>query len=314
MRPISVFLKHPSEIVRRLLKKYSDYLPDSLFLKFEFKERMGYPLNLKHPVTFSEKLQWLKLYDRRPIYTTMVDKYAVKKYVADIIGEEYIIPTLGVWDKPEDIDWDRLPNQFVLKCTHDSGGLVICRDKENLDKEAAIKKISGSLARDYYKPGREWPYKNVPKRIIAEQFMEAKPDVKDLPDYKWYCFNGEPKFCQVIQNRSMEEKIDFFDTEWHHQDFIGLNPKATHAEDTPGRPLTLDTQIRIARELSKGNIFSRVDLYEIGEKAYFGEITLYPGSGFGQFKPEQYNEILGEMLKLPGKKMGGGNCQNNLIK
>ena len=299
MRPLIFFITHPYEIVRRLLRKYNDYLPDSWYLRFEFKERMGYPLNLRNPKTFNEKLQWLKLHDRRPEYITMVDKYAVKKYVADIIGEEYVIPTIGVWNSPDEIEWDKLPNQFVLKCTHDSGGLVICRDKEKLDIEAAKKKLSFSLQRDYYKPGREWPYKNVPRRIIAEKYIEPKPNVKDLPDYKWYCFNGEPKYCQVIQDRSEHETIDFFDTDWVHQEFIGLNPAAEPAEVQPQRPANLETQIRIVRMLSKGIPYSRIDLYDVGDQTYFGEITLYPGSGFGEFHPCQYNEILGEMIKLP---------------
>jgi hypothetical protein len=260
-------------------------------------------LDLENPKTFNEKLQWMKLYDRRPEYTMMVDKYAVKKYVADKIGEEYVIPTLGVWEKTEDIDWDKLPNKFVLKCTHDSGGLVICREKSNLDIEAAIKKLNASLKRDYYKAGREWPYKNVPRRIIAEKFIEVNPLVKDLPDYKWYCFNGEPIYCQVIQDRSSDETIDFFDKDWNHQDFVGMNPAAKPAKEEPQRPKNLDVQIRIARELSKDIPYARIDLYEIDGKTWFGEITLYPSSGTtGNFTPEQYNNILGELIKLPEEK------------
>lgn len=288
-------------------------IPDKWYLQMLYRRVFNKKLDLKNPKTFNEKLQWMKLYDRRPIYTTMVDKYAVKKYVADIIGEEYIIPTLAVWNKPEEIEWDSLPDQFVLKCTHDSGGLVICRDKSKLDKEAAMETLRKSLKRNYYKAGREWPYKNVPRRIIAEKYMEVKPQVKDLPDYKWYCFNGEPTYCQVIQDRSTIETIDFFDTEWKHQEFVGLNPAAGPAAGPaavePARPANLETQIKLARELSKNMPFSRIDLYCIDDKSWFGEITLYPTSGTsGTFTPDKYNEILGDMIKLPGEPMGGVIC------
>lgn len=269
---------------------------------------MGYRLNLKTPKTFSEKLQWLKLYDRNPEYTKMVDKYAVKEYVAGIIGDEYIIPTLGVWDKPEDIEWEKLPEKFVLKTTHDGGGcgVVICKNKDSFDKDNAVSKLRQSLQHNTYKGGREWPYKNVPRRIIAEQLLEARPEVADLPDYKWYCFNGEPKYCQVIQNRHSKETIDFFDTEWNHQEFVGLNPAAGPAAGPaavmPRRPKHLETQIRIAHKMSKGLYFARIDLFETFDKTYFGEITFYPMSGLGVFNPEKYNLILGQMLELPYNK------------
>lgn len=285
-------------------------IPDKLYLRMLYRRVFNKKLDLKNPKTFNEKLQWMKLYDRRPEYTTMVDKYAVKEYVAKLIGEKYIIPTLGVWDSPENIDWDDLPNQFVLKCTHDSGGLVICRDKSKLDKKAAVDKLRKSLKRDYYKAGREWPYKNVPRRIIAEKYMEVTPEIKELPDYKWYCFNGEPTYCQVIQNRTSEETIDFFDKNWNLQDFIGLNPSARHATIPLERPANLETQILIARELSKNIPFSRIDLYNINGESWFGEITLYPASGTsGTFSPEKYNELLGNMIQLPGEKQGGGDYQ-----
>lgn len=280
------------------------FVPDAPFIRLKYRCYTGSKLHLNSPKTYTEKLQWLKLHDHNPLYTTLVDKYAVKKWVSDIIGEEYVIPTLGVWDKPEDIDWNSLPNQFVLKCTHDCGGLVICRDKATLDKDSAMVKLRKSLKFDYYLAGREWPYKNVPRRIIAEQFIESKPENKDLPDYKWYCFNGEPKFCQVIQERSTKETIDFFDLEWKHQEFVGLNENADNAIVTPKRPANLKTHIRIAKELSKNTTFARIDLYDVNDRQYFGEVTLYPACGFGKFRPEQYNDILGKMLTLPEKNGG----------
>ena len=305
MSSIKQLINDPFKLLLSATVRFQKNIPDKWYLMVMFRSSLGYWPNLKHPKTFNEKLQWLKLYDRKPEYTTMVDKYTVKDYVAAIIGEEYIIPTLGVWDKPEDIEWDKLPSQFVLKCTHDSGGLVICRDKDTLDKAKAIDKLSKSLQHDYYLAGREWPYKDVPRRIIAEKYINPSPVGKDLADYKWYCFDGVPQFCQVIQDRNTKETIDFFDTDWNHQEFVGLNPDAGPATITPARPKNLGTQIEIAKKLSKDMPFSRIDLYEIGEKEYFGEITLYPASGFGAFKPDQYNKILGAMLTLPGEKRGG---------
>jgi len=295
-------------IAIRICKKLKPLFPsEALYLKTRFRLEMGYGLDLKHPKTFSEKLQWLKLYNRRPEYTTMVDKYAVKDYVTEKIGAEYVIPTLGVWNTPEEIEWDKLPDRFVLKTTHGggSGGVVICRDKAKLDKRQVIEKLASSLQQDIAYYSCEWPYKNVQRRIIAEEYLDPTPDVKELIDYKWYCFDGEPKYCQVIQDRHSKETIDFFDTEWNHQEFVGLNPAAGPAAEVPRRPRNLNVQIEIARKLSKDIPFSRVDLYEIGEKEFFGEITLYPASGFGSFTPDQYNYILGAMLTLPGEKRGG---------
>lgn len=310
MQNISYYFRYPNIAASRMLVRYGTWLPDKLFLKLKFRLALGYKLDLKNPKTFSEKLQWLKLYDRKPEYTVMVDKVKVKEYVASILGEEYIIPTLGVWDDPDKIDFDALPDRFVLKCNHNSGlGMYICKDKSKMNIEKVKEELRIGLKQNYFKGNREWPYKDVPRRIIAEQYIDPAPNVQDLPDYKWFCFNGEPKFCQVIQNRTTNETIDFFDTEWVHQDFCGLNPvfgpKVGPAAVTPECPPNLLTHIKIARELSKGLPFSRVDLYETGEKTYFGEITFFPMSGMGEFTPDNYNEILGKMLVLPGEKRGG---------
>lgn len=302
---ISYFFKHPRTGIYKYILYIAQCLPDKQFIQLQYWIAMRKKLNLKNPKTFNEKIQWLKLYDHNPQYTRMVDKVAAKDYVAGILGEDYIIPTLGVWEKAEDIEWDTLPEKFVLKCNHDSGGLIICRDKSKLDKNAAISKLNKSLKTDFYRKEREWPYKNVQRRILAEELLEPKPGTNDIPDYKWYCFDGVPKFCQVIQNRSSKETIDFFDIDWNHQNFVGLNPMADNAEVTPPRPSNLDIHIKIARELSKGIAFSRIDLYEMGQKTYFGEITLYPASGLGSFRPDNYNEILGQMLNLPGQYGGG---------
>lgn len=275
-------------------------IPDKVYLSSMCYLIFGNRINWKKPATFSEKLQWLKVYNRKPEYTKLVDKFEVKKIVSDIIGEQYIIPNYGLWENVEDVDFDNLPNSFVIKCTHNSAvGLYICKNKENLDRVQVIKQLREGLRRNHYLKGREWPYKNVKPRIIAEKYIEPASNTNDLTDYKWYCFDGVPKYCQVIQNRTNKETIDFFDTEWKHQNFIGLNPKANHAESIPSKPDNIKTQIDIARKLSKNIPFSRIDLYEVGGHTYFGEITFYPMSGFGKFSPEQFNLILGNMLKLP---------------
>ncbi len=303
---IKYFIKNPKQIAIPLVTHYLGWLPDRLYLSLLYRAVMGKKLNLKSPKLFTEKIQWLKLYDRNPEYTKMVDKYAVKDYVKAIIGEEYIIPTLGVWSRPEDIQWDILPDCFVLKTTHGGGssGVVICKDKTTFDKQAAIDKLKAAMDIDIYKIVREWPYKNVPKRIIAEEYIDPTPKTNDLPDYKWYCFNGEPKFCQVIQNRTTEETIDFFDVKWNHQEFVGLNPNAGPALNQPKKPENLDLQLRIACQLSKDIPFSRIDLYETDNNTFFGEVTFYPASGFGKFSPAQYKELLGQMINMPGEKRG----------
>ena len=272
-------------------------ISDKLCLKAHFYLRFGYELNLKNPTTFSEKLQWLKLYDRRPEFTKMVDKYEAKKYASSIIGEEYIIPTLGVWDRAEDIEWGKLPDQFVLKCTHDSGDLIICKDKSKLNKENAIKKLNEGIKRDYYKVWREWPYKNVPRRIIAEKYIEPAPDLQDLPDYKFFCFNGEPKYCQVISGRNTNMCCDFFDIDWNHQPFHEPEtyPFSEHLLEKPSK---YDEMWNLARSLAIDKPFSRIDFYEVEGKVYFGEITFFPTGGIGGFSPDKYDRIFGDLINI----------------
>lgn len=305
------------EFMASIVSHFFRWLPDATYLKLLYRFKMGHRLDLHNPKTFTEKLQWLKLYNRKPEYTTMVDKYAVKEYVASIIGEQYIIPTLGVWDKPEQIDWDSLPDKFVLKTTHGGGGggVVICRDKATFDRQAAISRLNQSLASDIYRGLREWPYKNVPKRIIAEQFMApVKASApKDLPDYKFFCFNGEPRYCQVIRDRHSKETIDFYDMDWAHQEFVGLNPVARNGLTPVARPENLEEMAEICRKLAKDEPFVRVDLYVIDNKKYFGELTFYPASGMGVFTPEEWNGRLGDLLTLPNAVGGGKFLINNSI-
>lgn len=274
-----------------------NWMPDKPYIKLIYWARMGKKCNLDHPQTFNEKLQWLKLYDRKPEYSLLVDKCEVKKYVAEKIGEEYIIPTLGVWDSFEQIDLGGLPDQFVLKCTHDSGGLVICRDKSKLDIVAAKKKMTQSLRRNYFLHGREWPYKNVKPRIIAEAYMEDG-SMQGLRDYKFYVFNGEIKYLYVSQGleNHATAKISFLTPEWEFAPFGRSDYKPF--EELPIKPKNYDTMKNIVLKLSQGLRFIRIDLYDICGKVYFSEMTFYPVSGLMPFLPEEFDEVLGEGLCL----------------
>lgn len=289
-----VFIKKCFEKIART--GVLDWLPDKIFLKIRFWTTMGKRLNFKNPQTFNEKLQWLKLYNRNPEYTRMVDKYEVREYIKEKIGEEYLIPLLGVWDKFDDIDFDSLPNQFVLKCTHDSGGLVICKDKSKLDIEAARNKINKCLKRNFYYLTREWPYKNVKPRIIAEKFMEDENGT-DLKDYKIMCFGGKVKCAFVCSDRYDEGglRVTFFDREWNKLPFERHYPSSKREIK---KPKSYEKMVGIAELLSKNMKFVRIDFYEIEGKIYFGEITFFPGSGMEEFSPDIWDYKLGEMIKL----------------
>ena len=302
MLPLKIYIQHPDLLGIALIKHFGGWMSNRLYLQLRFRLETGRKLNLNHPSTFEEKLQWLKLYDHCQEYTMMVDKVKVKEYVADTIGSEHVIPLLGVWNKPEDIDWNTLPDSFVLKTNHSGGneGIVICSDKKSFDRQEAIHRLNKSLrSDDVYENFREWPYKNVPRRVFAEEYIAPPSGVKDLPDYKWFCFGGEPMYCQVIQDRTTHETIDFFDTNWIHQEFVGLEPKAGNNSVAPSRPANLDTHLHIARQLSKGIPFVRIDLYETDKGVLFGEITFYPKSGFGRFTPCEWSYKLGELIHLP---------------
>ena len=272
-------------------------IPDKIYLKILYKKLMNEKLNLKTPQTFNEKLQWLKLYDRKNIYTTMVDKYEAKKYVANLIGEQYIIPTLGIYDRSDDIDFEELPEQFGIKCTHDSGGLVICKNKSELDLKGCKKKITKCLKRNYYFTGREWPYKNVKPRILIEEFMKNENE-SSLKDYKFYCFNGEPKYLYVsegLDNHSTA-KISFFDMDF---EFAGFYRDDYQPFDRkPNKPINFGKMKEISRILSENIPFLRVDLYEINGKIYFSELTFTPCAGFMPFNPKEYDKKLGQLLKI----------------
>lgn len=281
-----------------------DNVDDEEYLRMKFKLRMGKELNLSSPKTFNEKIQWLKLYDRKPLYTTLVDKYEVKKYVANIIGEEHIIPTIGIWNSFDDITFDSLPNQFVLKCTHDSGGLAICRDKNSFNIKAAQKKIDFCMRRNYFMENREWPYKNVPHRIIAEQYMVDESGY-ELKDYKFFCFDGEPRFLYLskgLENHSTAS-ISFVNLDWSFASFKRSDYKAFRI--LPEKPENFEEMINIARVLSAGYPFLRVDLYNIAGKIFFSELTFSPCGGMLPFEPEEWDYRLGELIQLP-EFLGGG--------
>lgn len=284
-------------------------MPDDQYLARRFQAEFGYPLDLSNPKTFNEKLQWLKLYDRTPEYTAMVDKYEAKKYVAGIIGEQYIIPTLSVWDSFDEIDFDKLPNQFVLKCTHDSGGLVVCRDKETLDFNSAKQKIEKSLRRNYFWVGREWPYKGVRPRIIAEMYMEDEAAgnmhgaPQGLTDYKFFCFNGKPELLYIsvgLENHSTA-KISFYDLNGNEMPFHRDDYQPYHNAPMPDN---LSEMKEVAEKLASAvdSPFVRIDLYSINGSVYFSEITFSPCSGMIPFSPASADLQMGKMLTLPEQR------------
>lgn len=297
-------VKNPFRMVNYLGRRNMlNWMNDELYLKLLFRSKLGYFPHLKKPQTFNEKLQWLKLHDHNPLYTTLVDKYEVRKCISDMIGDQYLIPLLGVWDKFDDIDFNSLPNQFVLKCTHDSGGLVICRDKSEIDINAVRKKFTKLLKKNYYWQSREWPYKNVEPRIIAEKYMENETGAysnenDELIDYKLMCLSGKVKFVFTCTERFTDSglKVTFFDMNWDKMPFERHYPAS---EKEIAKPLNFDSMVELAEQLSKLIPFVRVDFYEISGKLYFGELTFYPGSGFEEFIPGKWDRNLGDLIELP---------------
>lgn len=272
--------------------------PDEIFLKIVFYLRMGYKLNLNNPRSYSEKLQWLKLHNRHPEYTQMVDKVAAKEYVASIIGNEYIIPTIAVYDSVEDIIWEDLPAQFVLKCSHDSGGIVICKDKEKLDIEKAKKKLARGLKQSYYQVNREYPYKDVPRKIICEEYREDESGY-ELKDYKWFCFDGKPQALFIASDRGSqteETKFDFFDMDFNHLPFRNGHPNSAHEIK---KPIGFEKMKELAAKLSQGIPQVRIDFYDINGHIYFGEITFFHWSGMMPFEPKEWDYTFGEWINLP---------------
>lgn len=290
----------PGMLVRPLASNgLINWMSDETYIKLVFKSTFGYELDLNNPKTFSEKLQWLKLYNRRPEYTMMVDKYRVREYIREKIGDEYLIPLLNVWDSVEEIDFDVLPNQFVLKCNHDQGSIVICKDKVHFDIDAAKQKLARKLKRNHYWSIREWPYKNVKPCIICERYMQDDGGKEELSDYKVLCFNGEPKLIEVHRGRfAGGHTQDFYDTDWNKTVFN--QPDVPMSDEVMDKPVFADKMLGLSRKLSAGIPHVRVDWYYTNGHLYFSELTFYDASGFDPFEDNQDAEI-GSWLVLPEK-------------
>ena len=299
VRNCGINLSFISDFINRAILKLMDlgffnFMSDEKYIRWRYSLTFNKKLNLENPKTFNEKLQWLKLYNYNEKQTEMVDKYLAKKYVAKIIGKEYIIPTLGVYDTFDEIDFDKLPNSFVMKCTHDSGGLVIVKDKKTMNMAKAKKKINKSLKKNYYYLGREMPYKYVKPRIIIEKFMNNSNG--ELNDYKFFCFNGKIGYFLICSNRSTSVKFTFFDP---NGKFLNVTQCGANNDPKVKMPEKLNEMKKLAEKLSQNMIHLRVDFYEINGKVYFGELTFFDSSGFGEFTPNKWDEKFGKLLVLP---------------
>jgi len=272
------------------------WISDEWYLRWVYKGNTGRKLNLSNPKRFSEKMQWLKIHDRNPVYTTMVDKLAVKEWAGSIIGKEHIIPLLGTWERAEDIDFNTLPEQFVIKCNHDSHSIIICKDKNRLDIQDTRRALAASMKKNqYYAEGRQWPYLNVRPCILAEKYMEDE-QLGELRDYKFFTFNGEPRLMYVATGRGTGQTYgDFFDMNYQHQD---LRIDHEMSPVCPEKPETFDAMKEAARRLAQGVPQVRVDFYEVNGQFYFGEMTFFHCSGFGNFKPDEWDAKLGELIHL----------------
>ena len=283
-------------IYRKICVCFGKYISDKTYLKLLYETRIGKKLNLKNPITFDEKLQWLKLYDRKDEYTVWADKYEVRNYVAEKLGEQYLIPLLGVWNSTDELKLDDLPEQFVLKCTHDSASVCICTNKKNFDWNAAMDKLQKSLNQNYYWHSREWPYKNITPRIIAEAYMTDESGT-ELKDYKIYTFGGEAYLIEVDFDRFHNHRRNLYTTEWEYIDETIEYSKDPNVKIA--KPEHLEEMLECSRKLAVGTISLRTDFYSINGKIYFGEITFYQEAGFAHFEHEEFAKKLGDQIKLP---------------
>ena len=281
---------------KKLFSIVSRLIPDLIYLKLEYYYRTGQKLNLDNPVLFNEKIQWLKLYNRHPEYSKMADKYEVRKHVVQTIGEKHLIPLYGVWDKFDDIPFDSLPDQFILKSNHDSGGTLICKNKQSFDFTKARAIYRKRLARNYYWQHRQWVYKDIQPRITAEKLMFEEPGMK-LNDYKIFCFNGEPKIVQVDFYIDSDKKTNFYSPEWEYLPFSQKYPTVPNIEMP--KPNSINLMMDFAKKLSNGIPHVRVDLYLIIDKIYFGELTFYNWAGYERFEPFEWDRLLGDWITLP---------------
>ena len=297
---VVLLFKNPVCFLSKILGHFPYLVSDKLYIKLQYKSILGYYPNIDNPQSFTEKLQWLKLYDHNPLYTKLVDKVTVKEYVGNILGEDYIIPTIGVWDKPDEIDYSQLPDKFVLKCNHTGGGSVfICKDKNTFDFEATKKSLKKQLKTNVFLHTREWPYKNIERKVLCEKYMED--DSGELRDYKFYCFNGKPEIMLIASNRFTSHNFDYFDMDFKP---LGVDSVTGGRAGTSfERPEAYDEMIAIASKLSQGFPHVRVDLYYTNHHIYFGELTFYDSSGFDDMNSDMWNNKLGSLIKLPKKRV-----------
>jgi hypothetical protein len=270
------------------------FIPTKPYLKLVYKIKTGKALNLDSPVGFCEKLQWLKIHDIHPEYTQLVDKTAVRDYITEKIGEDYLFPLLGSWEKFEDIDFDSLPDKFVLKCNHDSGSVKIITDKSQINKDELSAFFNGRLKLNPYNAGREYPYKDVKPLIMAEKFMESS-DGKGINDYKFFCFDGKPEIMFVATDRAVDVRFDFYDMSFNHLPIYNIHP---NSDGVVEKPKCFDEMKQLCEKLTKGMKFVRLDLYEIDGKVYFGEFTFFHGGGFYLFEPDEWEKKLGDLIKI----------------
>lgn len=305
MNKICGLFHNPASLVTALGKRrLLNWMSDEAYVKLLYRAGVGKRLNLENPQTYNEKLQWLKIYDRQPLYNKIVDKYEVRNYVAEKIGSKYLIPLVGgPWEAFDQIDFNSLPEQFVLKCTHDSGGVVVCKNKSVFNREKAKAFIDKHLKTNFFWAGREWAYKDVTPRIIAEQYMEDSTTA-ELRDYKFFCFEGVPRYLFVAterQNETEDTKFDFFDMDYQHLDIKNGHP---NAKVSPRKPMYFEEMKRLAAVLSKEMPQLRVDFYEVNGNVYFGELTLSHWSGAVAFEPEEWDRKFGEWIRLPKSEQG----------
>lgn len=297
---IQSLLHNRRHFLSALCFRFSFLFPDETYLKIMHRLELKRRLDLKNPVTYNDKLQWLKLYYHRPDFTMMADKVAVKQYVADLIGSEYVVPLIGVWDNVDEIEWEKLPRQFVLKTNHDGGnfGVVICRDKAQFNRQKAKQRLNASLHRNTYLLGREWPYKNIPRKVFAEQYIEDASG-KEMVDYKFLCFDGKVKLLFISSERQHGVKMDYYDEDFNHLD---LTQSHSTASIPPEKPQHFELMKELAEILSKGIPHVRVDFFEVNGKVYFSEYTFFSYGGWAAFHPDEYDYKLGEYITLPPKQ------------
>lgn len=293
---LKLCVREPKTLLIILLEKLSPLISTKQYIELRWRLVIGGSLNLKNPQTYNEKLQWLKVYYHNPLYTTLVDKYKVKQYVAETIGSKYVIPLIASWNNVDEIEWEKLPSQFVIKCSHDCGGMVICRDKSSLNIDEAKRKLKDCFKTNYYYKSREWPYKDVPTKLFAEAYMED--EYGELRDYKFFCFNGEVKAMFIASDRSKKTGtcFDFYDADFNHLPFTQGHPNAS---TTIKKPQAFDEMKELASKLSQGMPHVRVDFYEVNGQIYFGEFTFFHYGGMMLFDPEEWDYTFGSWITLP---------------